>query len=126
MAGIIYAAGTLWDGKGGAVVPPDKSSGWIIPDHLRLRWGLRLGKSEDLLHPLLEEAGTVDYFINDSEHSYECRMSEYTVAYPYLRAGGLLISDDILWNSAFFEFAKSRDLRAGHIGGSMGIIVKPC
>jgi predicted O-methyltransferase YrrM len=30
---------------------------------------------------------------------------EYRAAYPHLRPGGLLLSDDALWNPAFPEFA---------------------
>jgi predicted O-methyltransferase YrrM len=30
---------------------------------------------------------------------------EYQQAYPYLRDGGILISDDALWNPAFKEFS---------------------
>jgi predicted O-methyltransferase YrrM len=32
---------------------------------------------------------------------------EYEQAYPYLLHGGVLISDDALWNPAFEEFAQA-------------------
>jgi predicted O-methyltransferase YrrM len=119
-----YTPGTFWDGKGSAVVPRGKNSGWLIPAALRDRWVLHLGKSQELLGPLLERLGPIDMFIHDSEHSYECMMFEYSAAFPVLRSGGLLISDDIFWNSAFFDFARARNIRAGRIGKRMGLIVK--
>ena len=124
VAGATYEAGVFWDGKGGAVIPPDKSSGWIIPERLLDKWELRQGKSQDLLPPLLDELKTIDIFIHDSEHSYECMMFEYMTAYPFIRQNGLLVSDDILWNKAFFDFAKKHHRKAGQISGSMGVIVK--
>lgn len=31
-------------------------------------------------------------------------MNEYNVAWPYLREGGLLLSDDVIENDAFLDF----------------------
>lgn len=114
----------FWDGKGSAVVPPDKSSGWLVPDSLRGRWELRLGKTQDLLAPLVKEVGSIDVFIHDSEHSYECMMFEYIVAWPALRVGGALVSDDIGWNTAFFDFSRNVRGRSAKVVGNMGIIFK--
>jgi hypothetical protein len=38
-------------------------------------------------------------------HTYEHMKFEYEEAYPHIRQGGILISDDALWNPAFKEFA---------------------
>lgn len=120
-----YAPDAFWEGKGNAVVPPNKQSGWIIPNHLRDRWSLHLGKSQDLLPPLLKELKEIDIFIHDSEHSYECMMFEYRTSFDAIRSKGLLISDDILWNTAFFDFARGKGLKGGQIGGTMGVVIKP-
>ena len=87
-------------------LPPGKESGWIVPEHLRKRWDLRLGKSSDLLPDLLKEVREVDIFLHDSEHSYENMHWEYKTAWEYIRKGGLLLSHDISQNSAFRDFAK--------------------
>ena len=87
-------------------LPPGKESGWIVPEHLRKRWDLRLGKSSDLLPDLLKEVREVDIFLHDSEHSYENMYWEYKTAWRYIRKSGLLLSHDISQNAAFREFAK--------------------
>jgi predicted O-methyltransferase YrrM len=124
IAGMTYSAGTFWVGKGGAVVPSDKQSGWLIPDSLRDRWDLTLGKSQEVLPGLIDKLPELDIFIHDSEHSYECMMFEYDTAYPRLKPGGLLISDDISWNSSFFDFSGRHNLRPGLIAGNMGFVIK--
>lgn len=100
-----YAPGTFWDGKLGAAVPRGKAPGWLIPTDLRQRWRLHLGRSQELLPPLLERLGEIDFFLHDSEHSYECQSVEYQLAWRHLRPGGVLASDDITWSPAFTEFA---------------------
>ena len=87
-------------------LPPSKEPGWIVPEHLRKRWDLRLGKSSDLLPGLLEEIKEVDIFLHDSEHSYENMYWEYKTAWRYIGKGGLLLSHDISQNAAFGDFSK--------------------
>lgn len=78
--------------------------GWIVPKELRPRWDLRLGSSADLLPAL--DAQKFDFFFHDSEHSYENMAFEYRWAREHLLPGGLLVSDDIHWNTAFPEFVR--------------------
>jgi predicted O-methyltransferase YrrM len=85
-------------------LPPGKLPGWIVPDSLKSRWELRIGDSRELLPKLLAELGTASVFIHDSLHTYEQMLWEYRVAYPFIKQGGLLISDDAAWNPAFPEF----------------------
>jgi predicted O-methyltransferase YrrM len=33
---------------------------------------------------------------------------EFERAFPFLRAGGILIADDALWNEAFWDFANTK------------------
>jgi len=87
-------------------LPEGKSPGWIIPDFLRDRWELYLGKSSDILEGLLEELGLIDVFLHDSEHSYDNMLWEYRTAYPFIRGGGLMLSHDISQNPAFRDFSK--------------------
>ena len=46
-------------------------SGWMIPNYLRHRWHLILGKSSEKLAPLLKKIAEIDIFLHDSEHSYQ-------------------------------------------------------
>jgi Methyltransferase domain len=82
---------------------PDDEIGFAVPDHMRERWTLRLGPSRRLLEPLLREAGEIDLFLHDSDHTYGAQLWEYRTAWPFLRGGGLLISDDVS-NTAMLEF----------------------
>ena len=80
MAGADYEPGTFWEGKQGAAIPPGKEAGWMIPDELRPRWQLVLGRSQEELPPLLDRLGAIDLFVHDSEHSYECMHFEFQTA----------------------------------------------
>lgn len=97
-----------FDEYGGAAIPSDKDPGWIIPERLRERWELRVGKSQVRLPPLLEELEDLDLFIHDSEHSHPCMMFEYEISWHKMGSGGVILSDDITWNSAFEVFCKVR------------------
>lgn len=87
------------------LIPPDKEPGWVVPAHLRGRWQLHLGDARELLPRLLPTLGPIDVFVHDSLHTYDHMMFEYRTAWPYLRKGGILMSDDIDANSAFSDFA---------------------
>jgi predicted O-methyltransferase YrrM len=89
-----------------AYLPAGKEAGWFVPDGLRDRWQVHLGDARELLPSLLAQRGTIDVFIHDSLHTYEHMLWEFETAYPFLRPGGLLISDDALWNRAFEDFAQ--------------------
>lgn len=115
---------TFWEGKGGAAIPPSKEPGWVIPEHLRERWELIVGASQDELEPLLKRLGTIDAFVHDSEHSYECMRYEFEKAYPALTDDGLLISDDVGWNRAFPEFAEEQGCPTYRLGGEMAFLSK--
>ncbi|MCI4329405.1 MAG: class I SAM-dependent methyltransferase [Thermoplasmata archaeon] len=81
-------------------------TGQVIPDDLRDRWRLVVGSSTERLATLLEGLGKIDFFFHDSDHSYQNMMFEYRTAWTRLAIGGVLASDDIDWNSSFFDFAK--------------------
>jgi len=89
-----------------SALPPGCEPGWVIPDYLRNRHELLLGDSKQLLPQTLEKCREVDFFIHDSLHTLEHQLFEYRAAWPYIREGGLLLSDDIHWNAAFHRFSK--------------------
>jgi predicted O-methyltransferase YrrM len=124
IAGEEYETGTFWDGKGGAVIPPGKEPGWMVPAELRDRWHLALGRSQDELPPLLERVGAIDFFMHDSEHSYECMSFEFRAAWEALRDGGVLVADDVNVNSAWAEFVREVRREPDLLGPKLAMIVK--
>ena len=50
---------------------------------------------------------------------------EYEQAYPRIRCGGILISDDALWNPAFSEFAETVAAPSARVIRGIGILQKP-
>lgn len=114
VAGDIEGGRQFWSGKGGAVVPPGRPSGWLVPEKLQDRWTLCLGRSADVLPGLVNRLSQIDLFIHDSEHSLENQMLEFGLAWRHLCSGGLLAASDINCSSAFLQFRE--DTRgAGHV-----------
>ena len=105
VVGADYEPGTFWEGKQGAAIPPGKEPGWMIPAELRKRWHLTVGRSQEELPPLLAQLGTLDVFMHDSEHSFDCMWFEFNAAWPVLRPGGVLVSDDVNSTEAFARFS---------------------
>jgi len=79
--------------------------GMLVPNELRDRWTLLLGKSHELLPVLCERLCSLDFFFHDSEHNYRNMFQEYSIVWPHLRASGVLASHDVEWNTAFQDFA---------------------
>lgn len=124
VAGQEYEDGLFWHGKGGAVVPRDKESGWLVPKKLRGRWKLILGKSQEKLPSLIKKLKFVDVFFHDSEHSYVCQMFEFNQVWGKLTRGGLMFSHDITWNNAFFDFARKHNREPHYIDSQLGFLIK--
>ena len=124
VAGAAYEPGTFWDGKGGAVIPPGKEPGWMIPEQLRSRWTLTTGRSQEVLPPLLDRVRPIDLFLHDSEHTYECMRFEFEHAFAALRQGGVLAADDVNANPAFAEFARERNAEPIALGEKTAFLVK--
>ena len=61
-------------------------------------------RRKKLLPPLLSEVAPIDLFIHDANHAYSAQLREYRSAWPHLRPGGVMVSDDV-GNPAFVEFA---------------------
>jgi predicted O-methyltransferase YrrM len=105
-------------------LPPGKTPGWIVPDWLKSKWVLHLGDSRELLPQLLKELGSVDVFIHDSLHTYEHMLWEFRAAYPHIRPGGLLFSDDAFWNRAFPDFSHEVHAHRARILRGVGFLQK--
>jgi predicted O-methyltransferase YrrM len=122
--GKAYEPGTFYEGTGRAGIPPGRESGWLIPDELRDRWRLVVGRSQEQLPPLLRRLGAIDFFMHDSEHSFECMWFEFNAAWPALRAGGVLVSDDVNTTAAFPRFAQERGVEPVRLARGMAAVVK--
>jgi predicted O-methyltransferase YrrM len=87
-------------------LPVGREPGWLVPDRLRHRYELVFGDTRTTLRPRLAAEPPVDLFLHDSLHTMRQMLFEYRVAWRRLRAGGLLLSDDVSWNRAFWAFTK--------------------
>jgi len=88
------------------VLPKNSSPGWVIPSNLKKEWSLKLGKSSDVLPEIIKN-NKIDFFLHDSEHTYETMMFEFKTIWPNLKKNGVLIADNIDCNTSFFDFANS-------------------
>ena len=100
--------------------------GWCVPDELRTQWHLVLGDAKPILPDLLSSLKSIDIFLHDSLHTEEHMMWEYQTAWPYLKAGGLLLSHDI--SVAFLRFSQMHGRQfyctRSHPHNKYGAIVK--
>ncbi len=88
-------------------LPAGVAPGFLVPDAFRDRWTFIEGNVRGELMPLLERVGGVDLFLHDSDHTYPHMMWEYAAIAPHMRDGGIIASDDIAWNTAFWDFASA-------------------
>lgn len=106
-------------------LPPGMAPGWLIPHSLRSRHRLELGDSRELLPKILSGYPGIDMFFHDSLHTLDHQLFEYRTAWPRLVPGGLLLSDDILWNAAFHRFCRAQRRRYVRVaGGTFGAVRK--
>lgn len=107
----------------GAVIPPYKDSGWVVPNHLRSRWTLWIGDTFKRTPTILNKLGSIDIFIHDSDHSYEGMMFEFSLAWRHINEDGFLLADNIDMSDAFDHFAEGKELKKYKLG-KMGLIKK--
>lgn len=103
--------------------------GSAIPSELRDRWNLVFGPTSKKLSKTVEDLGQIDIFFHDSLHTYRNMIFEFSTAWPHIRKGGFLLSDDINDNSAFYQFYSSLGISPIIIGKTrqsfFGILQKP-
>jgi Methyltransferase domain len=119
-----YEAGTFYEGEGRAGIPSGSEAGWLIPVELKERWTLVLGRTQDELSPLLERLETIDSFMHDSEHSFDCMWFEFNEAWAHLREGGVLLSDDVNSTEAFPRFSREQGRRPVRLARGMALLQK--
>lgn len=100
----------------------EPDTGWIVPDYLKYRWDLLVGRSSARLEPLLDRLESIAVFFHDSEHTYENMMWEYETAWTHLLPGGILLSHNIDFTDAFPDFCEKMGVRSWvyqNLGGVM-------
>jgi predicted O-methyltransferase YrrM len=89
-------------------IPQGMQPGWIVPERLRNRWQLKIGKSLEVLSAL---PMTIDAFYHDSDHSYENMKKEFAWAVKHLKQAGAIIADDAWRNNAWTELIETTGAR---------------
>jgi SAM-dependent methyltransferase len=124
-------AGQLWSVDLPAVDSALHSEiGMAVPKDLRPRWTYVPGTSRERLPGLLRELGEIDMFVHDSLHTGRNVRFELESAWPFLRAGGVAVVDDIDHSLAFSAFTQrvrpAESLTARHVTGDglWGIAIK--
>ncbi len=90
-----------------AGLPEGMGTGFLVPESYKDRWTLIEANVRDALLPLLADVSEVDLFLHDSEHTYAHMMWEYATVLPHMSRDGIIVSDDIAWNTSFWDFASA-------------------
>lgn len=107
---------------------PEKYIGCIVDSELKQRWHLHLDGDAKSLPKIIETVPDIDIFHYDSDKSYSGRATAISLIRPFLRAGGLIVMDDIVDNSWFQDYVEDEKLPFTIIGkrvGVIGTIAKP-
>ncbi len=102
----------------------DAEPAWLVPDYLRDRLELKMGKSSEYLESVIGQVGGLDMFYHDSWHTYENMMFEYQTVWSALCPGGLLMSEYTDRNDAIKDFTKDKENEPVIIANSQFILRK--
>ncbi len=105
-------------------LPHGQEPGWLVPDELKPRFELVLGDARRTLPQVLSSVGPIGLFVHDSLHTVRHMLFEYRHAWRSLARGGILLSDDVFRNPAYWVFARLRRRPFLHIG-NVGAMRKP-
>jgi hypothetical protein len=106
---------------------PGTEPGCLIPQELKKYWELSIGPSQKLLPQVLEKLETIDMFFHDSEHTTEVMDFEFAAAWPFIRTGGYLVTDDASWSTSLRKIAGKNGLTPIIVEGhdfSLGFLKK--
>ena len=103
--------------------------GLAIPNSLRHRHILKVGNAATELKQYLRNVDSIDIFLHDSSHTYKNMMEEFHIAWPHIKKGGFLLSDDVHKHDAFLDFSDEVKktplvISKTSYGGCFGIIQK--
>jgi hypothetical protein len=106
---------------------PGSEPGCLVPAELRKFWELSIGPSQKLLPFVLKKLGMIDVFFHDSEHTSAVMDFEFETAWPYIRTGGYLVTDDASWSTSLRKIANKYGLTPVIVEGpdfSLGFLKK--
>jgi hypothetical protein len=91
-----------------------RQTGIAVPGRLRAGWTYVRGSSRRRLPSLVTKLEVIDVFIHDSMHTTRNLFFELETVWPAIRAGGLILVDDVNLNRGFevFTGGRGRNLRA--------------
>ena len=124
--------GRLW-----SIDLPPMMSGWheqskvLVDEAAWPNWKYIRGSSRRTMTSTCASIGSIDVFVHDSLHTPQTMKYEFDKAWPFMRTGGLLISDDVEGNSAFVDFVEARRIEKWFIApkadkaGLFGVALKP-
>jgi predicted O-methyltransferase YrrM len=138
----VLALGAMAQSNGGlgrlwSIDLPPMMSGWheqskvLVDETAWPDWTYIRGSSRRTMASTCASMESIDIFIHDSLHTPQTMKYEFEEAWPFMRAGGLLISDDVEGNSAFVDFVKSRRIEKWFTApkadkeGMFGVALKP-
>jgi predicted O-methyltransferase YrrM len=112
-----------WTEKGrvfSEVVVGGENLGWMAPEICRGAVELHAGDAKILLPEIIAKLDTIDLFFHDSDHSYGHMMFEFAEAKRKLSPTGVVVADNIAWNSSLWDFADDCGVPAYNFRGSVG------
>lgn len=104
-------------------LPVGKMSGYLVPEKIKKNWTLILGSTYQKMPEILKKLKHIEVFLHDSEHTDKTMCFEFEQAWPYIQKGGFLLSDDVSYTKAFFNFANQKKVKY-IIFKDLGVILK--
>jgi len=87
----------------------DEECGGLLDGTDRRQWNFRLlkrGRARHGFRDVVREAGKVDLFYHDSDHSYAAQHYEYQTVRAAMQGGSIFGSDDVDASYAFVDFCR--------------------
>lgn len=88
----------------------DKHVGLVVPKSLRGNWELLRLSDREGIPKAIKLLKSFDFCHYDSDKTYEGRSWSYNLIWEKLSINGILYSDDISDNDAFYDFCKIKNL----------------
>lgn len=93
--------------------------GFLVPEELRHKWRLVIGDSKKVLKQLLDGLGDIQFFLHDSDHSYDHVVYELNEAWNHMRRG-IIIIDNFKFSNATIDFANKVNAKVIVLSRSAG------
>ncbi len=106
-------------------LPVGLNSGWAVPRSLKERWDLRLGRSENILEPLLRQLGRLDFYCHDSPVDERHFRFEMESIRPHLAPGSIVVADNTDWKTFEKTAASVGAVAVRRRGSSLGAFRVP-